>query len=544
MVSSDEDCGETPPHLSNFSISVRSSRRRSRLSRPPTLPVTCEESAHYPVFNPHDPRHNPSLRRSACLEESGSLPAASHSTGSMRWVQSIPGRSLRRARSGLQALRSGLHRRATQSADGDHAANGLWLSSDSAEGSSDPNERLFSSTVSEASTEEDYDFGTDLYRTGCNYTGKKSKFRKAITSTSSIPASSMESDRTPVSPVETIPDLSDRNVPRICTARNSDVFHDIPAAKLDDQWVLIPSNGPDRNGTDESLQSPLQELMTSGPSLTGTAAFLAETGSDAPADDLQVSHGTAEEINAGCVSHRSSGTSHQSRVGRVPCGVIEVTERTDTYATGTSGLESRRTINDEVAIQLPDEKTAPPTTGVDNDMQAVSAVTEDHSNDAPPTVELGNLGGMEYYLTLDTLAGNDSQDSKTSSEEPSPNSLDEDRDAPLSPWLPTDKPERMSPLSLRDEYFLVDGKSTDLRPDRGDNPIKGERAFTGDGGLHSGPGLDRNLSVRTQEIPEIIGPGGPLGLPSPLPFRRDREGSDSTEEYLVTYSLFQRHYFS
>lgn len=153
---------------------------------------------------------------------------------------------------------------------------------------------------------------------------------------------------------------------------------------------------------------------------------------------------------------------------------------------------------------------------------------------------------MEYYLSsLNTLGASDARENKTSDEEPSPNSLsEEDGQAHLSPWIPADKRDRTSPLSLQDEYFLVDGKSTDLRPDRGDNPIKGERGFVGDGGLHSGPGLDRNLSIRAQDIPEIIGPGGSMGIPSPRPLRRDREGSDSTEEYLVTYSLLHQHYFS
>lgn len=150
---------------------------------------------------------------------------------------------------------------------------------------------------------------------------------------------------------------------------------------------------------------------------------------------------------------------------------------------------------------------------------------------------------MEYYLSsLNTLGASDAHENKTSDEKPSFNSpSEEDGQANLSPWIPADKFDRTSPLSLQDEYFLVDGKSTDLRPDRGDNPVKG--GFVGDGGLHSGPGLDRNLSIPTQDIPEIIGPGGSIGIPNPRPFRRDRGDSDSTEEYLVTYSLLHQHYF-
>lgn len=152
---------------------------------------------------------------------------------------------------------------------------------------------------------------------------------------------------------------------------------------------------------------------------------------------------------------------------------------------------------------------------------------------------------MDYYLSLNGLGAIETHENKTSSENPSPDSFTEDDgEARLSPWIPADKADRTSPASLRDEYFLVDGKSTDLRPDRGNNPIKSERAFAGDGGLHSGPGLDRNASIQAQEIPEIIGPGGPMGMPSPRLLRRDRDSSDSTDEYLVTYSLLHQHYFS
>ncbi|KAL4863861.1 hypothetical protein BDV12DRAFT_20913 [Aspergillus spectabilis] len=560
MVSSDDDCGDASPQLLSFSISIRSSRRRSRLAKPPTPPPACEESAHYPVFNPEDPRHNPTLRRSVCLEEIDSLPTTAHSTGSMRWMQGLPGRSLRRARSGLHALRSGLHRRPVQGTDGDHVINGLWPSSDSAEGSTDPNERLFSSTVSEASTEEDYDFGTDLYRTGCNYPDKKNKTSKDTGAPSStphptpaplpapLPASSMEIHRPLVPPVQSAPTApSDEAVPSPCTDPNTTIVDDIPAATLDDQWTVISAEVSESWAADEELHPTILELPSPNPSIPEAVASLDETGPESPSDDTQIPHVAAEETKMCCVSYSSSNASHQSRVGHIPCGLVEFIERReDNYSSGASSSKSTKARADEENIDLsPDTETALPDVRAEDSMQTNFSIDEQHIGDTAPTVELGNLRGMEYYLSLDTLAGNDTPESKISDEEPSPNSLDDDdRNAQLSPWLPTDKGERTSLLSLRDEYFFVDGKSTDLRPDRGDNPIKGERGFTGDGGLYSGPGLDRNVSIRTQEIPEIIGPGGPIGMPSPRPFRRDREGSDSTEEYLVTYSLFQRHYFS
>ncbi|KAL5343871.1 hypothetical protein BJX70DRAFT_351957 [Aspergillus crustosus] len=556
MVYSDEGCGGASPQLLSFSLSIRSSRRRSRLARPPTPPPTCEESVHYPVFNREDPRHNPTLRQSVYLDETDNPPTAAHSTGSMRWMHGLPGRSIRRARSGLQALRSGLHRRSLQNADGDHVINGLWASSDSAEGSSDPNERVFSSTVSEASTEEDYDFGTDLYRTGCNYPGKKSKTGKALSVPPPIPASSMETDRHPLSPIEGTPEAtpnvpSDQGLLITCTDSNDVVLDDLSPVTLDDDWTIISAEAAKCCSVDEAQHPSMPETL-SDPDIPDLAAA-GEIEIDSNFDDAQAS--VALEADADCVSHRSSCASHESGIAQMLCVGADVLDMVEATPSERSSVESSHSSDDEEIIELiPAAEIAlaiaSPEPEVESTTQTPPAIDDQHLADTAPTISIANPGGLDYFLSLDILAGNDSQDSKTSSEEPSPNSLDnDDRDAPLSPWFPTDKAERSSLLSLsheylRDEFFLVDGKSTDLRPDRGDNPIKGERGFAGDGGLHSGPGLDRNLSVRTQEIPEIIGPGGPLGMPSPLPYRRDREGSDSTEEYLVTYSLFQRHYFS
>lgn len=104
--------------------------------------------------------------------------------------------------------------------------------------------------------------------------------------------------------------------------------------------------------------------------------------------------------------------------------------------------------------------------------------------------------------------------------------------------------DKLSVRSLRDEYFYVDGKSGGLHPDRGESPIKAERRLRNDGSIYSGPGLDRSLSVRTQDVPEIIGPGRPPTVDLPL-YHGDRDGSDSSDEYIATtYPIWQRYYFS
>ncbi|PWY74539.1 hypothetical protein BO94DRAFT_538701 [Aspergillus sclerotioniger CBS 115572] len=85
-------------------------------------------------------------------------------------MQSLPKRSIRKVHSGLLSFRPGLRRRSIPA----HPSHNddipsLWSSTDSAKDSSDHQGTLYSSTVSEASTEEDVEFGTDLQRISCNY---------------------------------------------------------------------------------------------------------------------------------------------------------------------------------------------------------------------------------------------------------------------------------------------------------------------------------------------------------------------------------------
>ncbi|OJJ01341.1 hypothetical protein ASPVEDRAFT_40894 [Aspergillus versicolor CBS 583.65] len=547
-----DDFGDTPPSIVPFSVSMRraSKRRRSRLARSETQPFACEESAHYPVFNPNDPRHNPALERSVCLDDVDNIPQPTHPAGSIRWMQGLPGRSLRRARSGLQALRSGLHRRPIPGVDGGHANNGLWSSSDSAGASSSRHARFFSSTVSEASTEEDYDFGTDLYRTGCNtYPGNTRERSKdiSISSPPNIPysnpaplsTSSTVADATLAPPEEMTADpFPDNSLP---STAGQDIHNsgNTPGAALEDECTAEPPKSSEHPRPDEDVPTPVESSNHNSP-ISSIQQIPVDSNEVVPGTfaDSDISHVSGGETDAMIVddaSRRSSSSVvRQSQVEPIRSGEVEVTVTTEEIHTTSSHVDCLGTgIVEEGIVQTPAAETASSNKLSDN-------------APAVPAVELGGLGGIEYYLSsLNTLGASDACENKTSDEEPSPNSLsEEDGQAHLSPWIPAEKRDRTSPLSLQDEYFFVDGKSTDLRPDRGDNPIKGERGFVGDGGLHSGPGLDRNLSIRTQDIPEIIGPGGSMGIPSPRPLRRDREGSDSTEEYLVTYSLLHQHYFS
>lgn len=96
----------------------------------------------------------------------------------------------------------------------------------------------------------------------------------------------------------------------------------------------------------------------------------------------------------------------------------------------------------------------------------------------------------------------------------------------------------LTSLSMKDEYFLVDGKTSDMHPGGGDDAIKAEEILASDASIHH---VDRSPSIRSQQVYEIVGPGGP----PQMPVGNRRENSDSSnEEYLATYSMWQRHYLS
>lgn len=120
--------------------------------------------------------------------------------------------------------------------------------------------------------------------------------------------------------------------------------------------------------------------------------------------------------------------------------------------------------------------------------------------------------------------------------------------ANASQWSdPTSPTETTDPMSDKDEFFLVDGKSGDFPPPRGDNPVKTEKRIVSDGSIHSGPGLDRDPGNRNQFVPEAVGPGGPLPRETQRRDNRigiERDSTDSSEEYIVTYQTLRRRFRS
>lgn len=96
---------------------------------------------------------------------------------------------------------------------------------------------------------------------------------------------------------------------------------------------------------------------------------------------------------------------------------------------------------------------------------------------------------------------------------------------------------------MRDEYFLVD-KTNHPRDDGGDNTVK-TGSTASDGSVHCDQGFNRNLSVRDPPVCEIFGPGGPPEIrisPAGDVETRRENSEDSTDDYLATYSMWQRYY--
>ncbi|KAJ6103773.1 hypothetical protein N7486_003995 [Penicillium sp. IBT 16267x] len=138
--------GSPAERRSTFSLPFvfKTPSRRPSIIGPPDLSPTCAERGHYPVFNPLDPRHNPSATPLWRRQESHT--SSSDSQKQSHWVQDFPRRSLHKARSGLLALRAGFLRRHRPSRSVE------ITSAHHAEASS-------------ASTQEDLSFGVALYRT-------------------------------------------------------------------------------------------------------------------------------------------------------------------------------------------------------------------------------------------------------------------------------------------------------------------------------------------------------------------------------------------
>jgi hypothetical protein len=117
---------------------------------------TCEERIHYPVYNPENPRHNPS----DCRRNSQNSSADSQKQ--LHWVQDLHRRSIRKAQSGLLSLREGLLRLSTRNDDDNDTGSMLERPQSHINGRR--KQAYGFPGISDASTQEDGNFGLGLYR--------------------------------------------------------------------------------------------------------------------------------------------------------------------------------------------------------------------------------------------------------------------------------------------------------------------------------------------------------------------------------------------
>lgn len=117
---------------------------------------TCEERIHYPVYNPEDPRHNPS----ECRRNSQNSSADSQKQ--LHWVQDLHRRSIRKAQSGLLSLREGLLRLSSRNDDDNDTGSTLERPQSHINGRR--KQAYGFSGISDASTQEDVNFGVGMYR--------------------------------------------------------------------------------------------------------------------------------------------------------------------------------------------------------------------------------------------------------------------------------------------------------------------------------------------------------------------------------------------
>ncbi|RAL03448.1 uncharacterized protein BO80DRAFT_283701 [Aspergillus ibericus CBS 121593] len=579
MGSQSQDSGPNRRRQSlSLSLAIRPSlTRRNRLSPPPP---NCEESVHYPVFNPRNPRHNPSVASSPWHQDDYYLPEPSNSARSIRWMQSLPKRSLRKVHSGLLSFRPG-HRRRSILAHPSRSDDipSLWSSTDSAKDSSDQQGTLYSSTVSEASTEEDVEFGTDLQRISCNYApepdGDMDRYLRSLPASFAWEDGTLSSGSTigPSCRSEVLtPTVSKTHSTRSPSTRTAEIgSHDTAprdgiSGDSTGKEMSAPSGNPQPIASIASPRSPSESYFSrsTGSDVEGlciTAAVPSNGGAAKP----QLPSETVE-TDRGASSDSCKSTCNMLSVPIIEinsCRPVMTSTSRDSYAS-----ESPLILDAELAMESlelcerlelneghsGDDSASLPDSLVYTQSQSPEAVHSSNIRlaEAPlPDNQESNYGGNTTDHTADMRDNSGPQGRSapcnnftennpfTTGGADHPNDQDTDEVSVLQSQSSQD--DLASLLALRDEYFLVD-KSNDLHPDRGNNATKAERSFSGDGCLYSGPGLDRNSSTRVHDIPEIIGPRTPVQGRATRSFRRERDTSDS-DEYLVTYPVIQRHYF-
>ncbi|OOO07088.1 hypothetical protein OAory_01092910 [Aspergillus oryzae] len=595
----------------SFSVTLRPSiARRARIVRPPVPPPSCEESVHYPVFNPLDPRHNPAVVTSSWNRGGYYTSRNTNLESPVSWVQSLSKRSLRRARSGLIALRAGVQRR-TSIFGTNRTVNipRAWPSSNATEGSSDQqDDASFPSTISEASTEEDSDFGTHLHRTECNDASSLScdvdkcldNWPFSVTITDLNPFQELTGGYWP--PGLFLTEAAHSIFPRDSTKGNSGLGLQISRELTTGDYIQLDDFF--MNASDSESEDSLPRLSRSSKSLpepgcsqiTGAEAQPSHSTILTPLSNNLLSPALPRDpsINGNTSQTMSplpspslprpptsdgqpSGRFYASRTPQVSNAALVVESRGLIDRVSAYSNDSISRTEDEVEDQVlgpairhessPDLQTEPtqsdrqsitedaqaqdiPESGTNDNLSsdpvctvrtssldladATSAMQyDDHLTPSRPSGDTGGLGCSDFSGEQTSWPARPSEEVTVTDRTSVSNNL----------WTPIENGDLASLLSFTDEYFFVDGK-TRGHPDRGDNPTKAERSIISDGSLYNGLGHDRSPSAGTLDVPEVIGPGRPIPIQPPRPYRVERDASDeSVDEYLFTYPMYQRRYF-
>ncbi|KAE8374575.1 hypothetical protein BDV26DRAFT_36931 [Aspergillus bertholletiae] len=583
-----------------------STARRAEIARPPA-PPSCEESVHYPVFNPHDPRHNPAIaipswnRNDCYTSRNTSLESP------VSWVQSLSKRSLRKARTGFTALRAGVQKRASIFG----TSRTVSARRGTTEGPLDQQDNaLFPSTISEASTEEDSDFGTHLHRAECKSASSLSgdvdqcpnNWPFSVTITDLNPFQELTGGYWP--PGRFLTEAAHSTFPRDLTEGNNRLG--LQASKEPTTADYIQLNGFFMNEWNSESEGSLPRMSRSSTSLPGPdcsqiTSVKAEPSHSAiltplsnnllapvPLRDPSIKENTSQTMTPLpppsfprrlTSDGQPSSRFYTSRSPQVSNAALVVVSRGLVDRVSAYSDSSISRIEDEAEDQAlqpaihhkpsPDLQTEPDQSGCQSitDEAQTQAISESRGNINPSSdavqavltlsLDLGDVtsemqNSDNHHIPLrpsnDTsglgcsdLSGEQTPWSARPSEEAT---VTDSTSVSNNLWAQIENGDLASQLSFTDEYFFVDGK-TNVRPDRGDNPTKADRSIISGGSLYNVFGHDRSPSTGTLDVPEIIGPGRPIHIQPPWPYRVERDASDdSIDEYLFTYPMYQSRYFS
>lgn len=406
----------------------------------------------------------------------------------------------------------------------------IWLSSDTEEFLDVDQQDLFSSSmISLASTLVDPEFGVDLYRIKCNcpspFGFDTREYMLRISSSSSL---------TLISPF-TLPEL--------------DIEPSKSAGSAPEGQSVIGLNLENKLQVQISKVPPKKQIKWRG--------GFSQTTTDTETSGCTVSEAMQDDSpkdNVPQIKDRKPGIEPPFLFDRPDSGV-DPTIGLDSHYVDNPPLDCAQDTADVVTIladvnqnESRDEQSQVPgardnlipvsTEAFTENTTGYSSATPDHpsaTEDQASTCSLLRQENADLSSDQSTHLNYRSDEGTTT----------ERTSLSINQWSPVDNNDDWLPLSFRDEFFLVDGKTNDFRHDRGDNnATKTEKRIPSDGSINSGLDVNRYFPSRGNRfVPEIIGPGGPLLRRVSRP-RIERVHSDSTDEYIPAYPVFPRRYRS